>query len=188
MRTAVRVRLGALVAGATLGALVLAGQASAQVPPIYGVGSPTPVTVSVPPSITFTGLGGPLTFGPVSPGGSVDSGPLVQIIQTNSATGYGFFADWTGFTSPTPSPSPPVLSLRLDAIPAAADLIGPPPSSYALGVFSSVPTGQSQIAFVHGPTSAAGDTFQDTARVSIPSGGTSGDYTGTLTFNAYTLP
>jgi hypothetical protein len=189
MRTAVRVRLGALAAGAALGGLGLAGQASAA-PPMYGVPSPTPVTVSVPAFITLSGAGGPLAFGSVLPGTtSGELGPLFQNIKTNNATGYGFFADWTGLTAATVSASPPVLSLRLDAAPAGADFIGPPISSYApIGTFFDVPTGQSQIALVHSPTSTPGDTFQDTARVTVPSGGTSGDYSGTLTFNAYTLP
>jgi hypothetical protein len=185
MRTALRVRLGALAASAALGGLALAGQASSQAP-IYGNPSPTPVTVSVPAFITFSGVGGPLAFGSVDPGMTSELGPLFQNIKTNNATGYGFFADWTGF-SPTTA-SPPVLSLRLDAAPAGADFTGPPPSSYAIGTFADVPTGQSHIALVHNPTSTAGDTFQDTARVSVPSTGTSGNYSGTLTFNAYTLP
>ncbi len=188
MRTAVRVRLGALAAGAALGGLALAGQAGAA-PPVYGNPSPTPVTVTVPAFITLSGAGGPLAFGSVLPGASGELGPLFQNIKTNNATGYGFFADWTGFTAPTATVSPPVLSMRVDAAPSGADFTGPPASSYApIANFFDVPTGQSQIALVHSPTSAPGDTFQDTGRVTVPSGGTSGDYSGTLTFNAYTLP
>src|SRR5262249_6589573 len=101
MRTAVRVRLGALVAGAALGGLALAGQASAA--PSYGpVYSPTPITVNVPGFISITGGGGPVDFGSVTPGSPVvKSGPLAQVIQTNNPFGYNFTADWTGFTGPT---------------------------------------------------------------------------------------
>jgi hypothetical protein len=188
MRTAVRVRLGALVAGTALGGLVLAGQASAA--PSYGpVYSPTPITVNVPGFISITGFGGPVGFGSVTPGTPlVESGPLVQVIATNNAFGYNFTADWTGFTGPTPTAVPPVLSLRVNSGPADADYVGPPPSNYfPLVTYAPVPVGSSQIAQVHRPA-PAGNAFVDQTALTVGSGVTAGDYAGTLTFTAVSLP
>jgi hypothetical protein len=189
MRTAVRVRLGALVAGAALGGLALAAQASAA--PSYGpVYSPTPVTVNVPGFISISGLGGPLGFGSVTPGSPLaESGPLVQVITTNNPFGYNFTADWTGFTGPTPAAVPPVLQFRVNSGPADADYTGPPPSNYfPLGTYAPVPVGSSQIAQVHRQTPTAGDVFLDQSALDVGPGVTAGDYSGTLTFTAVSLP
>jgi len=187
MRTAVRVRLGALVAGAALGGLALVGQASAA--PSYGPAySPTPITVNVPGFISIDGLGGPVGFGSVAPGNSATA-PLVQTIKTNNPTGYNFTADWTGFTGPTGA-TPPVLSLKVTAAPSDADFTGPPPSVYGPppGTFAPVPVGSSQIAAVHRQALPGGDLFADTAQVTVDNGTTAGDYAGTLTFTVVSLP
>jgi hypothetical protein len=185
-----RVRFGALVAGAALGGLALAAQAAAQ--PEYGPVStpPTPVTVNVQGFISIDGGGGSLPFGSVLPGGPlVESGPLAQVIKTNNPTGYDFTANWTGFTGPTPTAVPPVLNLKIVSGPADADYVGPPASAYTpLGAYHPVPVNASQIARLHRPTPTAGDSFVDQAAIAVDSGVTAGDYTGTLTFTAVSVP
>jgi hypothetical protein len=191
MRTHARVRLGALVAGAALGGLALAGMASSV--PAYGPVStpPAPVTVNVPGFISIDGLvAAPLNFGSITPGSPMaESGPLVQVIKTNNPTGYDFTANWTGFTGPTPTAVPPVLSLRINDGPDDADYVGPPPSVYTpLGTYAPVPTGASQIARVNRPTTTAGDVFLDQTALTVDAGVTAGDYTGALTFTAVSIP
>jgi hypothetical protein len=188
MRTQRRVRFGALVAGTALGGLALAGQAvGAEYGPVTT--PPTPVTVNVQGFISIDGGGGSVGFGSVVPGGPmVESTPLAQVIKTNNATGYDFTANWTGFTGPTGA-VPPVLNLKIVSGPSDADYVGPPASAYApINVYHPVPVNASQIARLHRPTTTAGDSFVDQAAIAVDSGVTAGDYTGTLTFTAVSVP